>query len=179
MTDWPSRMRPLTADDLPAMMDLQAVMLSALPDPRWYFPSTTEEFAVEVLAGHATGVFDGRRLIAFGIASPGQAHRTASYATRVGDDPADTFDFQDIMVHPDYRRQGIHSAFLARYIAQALAMGCRAVYATVDPDNEPSWRSFEKAGFRRIAVQPAYDGRIRAYYKWTACDDCGAENVRP
>ena len=165
MTDWNAFMRPLTENDMPAVMALQDVMLRALPDPRWYFPSTTEEFAVEVRAGHATGVFVDGRLAAFGIASPGQEHRTQSYALRVGDDPANTFDFQDIMVHPDFRRQGIHSAFLAKYRAQAQALGCRAVYATVDPDNEPSWRSFEKAGFRRLLIQPAYDGRIRAYYR--------------
>lgn len=165
MHDWPALMRPLTEADLPAMMALQDVMLSVLPDPRWYFPSTTEQFAVEVRAGHATGVFVDGDMAAFGIASPGQSHRTESYALRVGEDPADTFDFQDIMVHPAFRRQGIHSAFLAKYRAEALALGCRALYATVDPDNAPSWRSFEKAGFRRLLIQPAYDGRIRAYYR--------------
>lgn len=164
MHDWPALMRPLTERDLPDMMALQAAMLAALPDPRWYFPSAEEQFAVEVRAGHATGVYLDGRMLAFGIASPGQQHRTESYALRVGEDPADTFDFQDVMVHPDFRRQGIHSAFLAKYRAQAAALGCRAIYATIDPDNAPSWRSFEKAGFRRLLIQPAYDGRIRAYY---------------
>lgn len=165
MTNWNEFMRLLTEEDLPAMMALQADMLSALPDPRWYFPSTTEEFAVEVRADHATGVFVEGRLVAFGIASPGQSHRTQSYAMKVGEEPANTFDFQDIMVHPDFRRRGIHSAFLAKYRAQAEALGCRAVYATVDPDNVPSWSSFEKAGFHRLVIQPAYDGRTRAYYR--------------
>ena len=165
MQDWLSLMRPLKEGDLPAMMALQSAMLAALPDPRWYFPSTEEQFAVEVRAGHATGVFMDDALIAFGVASPGQQHRTESYALRVDEDPANTFDFQDVMVHPDHRRQGIHSAFLAKYRAEAESLGCRAVYATVDPDNVPSFRAFEKAGFRRLRIQPAYDGRIRAYYR--------------
>jgi len=165
MQDWLKLMRPLTEADLPAMMALQALMLQVLPDPRWYFPSTQEQFAMEVCAGHAEGICMDGKLIAFGIASPGRQHRTDSYAACVGDDPADTYDFQDIMVHPDFRRRGIHSAYLSKYRARAEQLGCRAVYATVDPDNEPSWRAFEKAGFRRLLIKAAYDGRIRAYYR--------------
>ena len=40
MTDWLSRITLLTEADAPAMYGLEQRMLSALPSPRWYYPST-------------------------------------------------------------------------------------------------------------------------------------------
>lgn len=165
MTDWLARMAPLAARDVPEMLALQSRMLADLPCERWYFPNVEAEFAADCAAGFATGIRAEGRLIALGVACLGSLHPGGSYAAVVGDDPAHTFDFRDVMVDPAWRRQGIHSAYLALYRARAEAAGCTAVYATVDPDNAPSWRSFEKAGFRRVLVRPAYDGRVRAYYR--------------
>lgn len=165
MMDWRARMAPLAARDVPDMLALQSRMLADLPMKRWYFPNVEAEFIADCNDGFATGIRMDGRLIALGVACAGSCHPGGSYAAVVGDDPARTFDFRDVMVDPAWRRQGIHSAYLALYREQAQAAGCTAVYATVDPDNEPSWRAFEKAGFRRLLVCPAYDGRIRAYYR--------------
>ena len=51
------------------------------------------------------------------------------------------------------------SAFLHR----ASTLGYKTIYATVDPDNLPSLRSFEKAGYRQIAEKNVYDGRLRVF----------------
>lgn len=162
-TDW-SRFRvQLTEADLPAMMALQADMAAALPNPRWYFTSSQEEFAGEVAAGRVQGIRVHGELAAFAIAAPGGGE--GSYAAILGRDEPHSLDFQDVMVSPAYRRRGIHSYFLALFEQQARAQQMTAMYATVDPDNLPSLRSFEKAGWKRLTVRSAYDGRIRAYYR--------------
>lgn len=163
MTDWTLRLVPLQLSDAPAMMALQTEMIAALPDPRWYFPSTLEEWQEQVSLGHARGIFEGNHLIAFCVYQRGEARPAHNYALCVGEDPTLTYDFCDVMVSPQYRRQGIHSAFIAACFAQARQEGCRGVYCTVDPDNLPSQTAFRKAGFVPLLTKPAYDGRIRTY----------------
>lgn len=165
MNDWLGRIAPLTAQDVPAMLALQQRMMAALPDPRWYFANTPEEFVDDTAHGFAYGIRQGGELIALGVACEGARHPGGSYAAVVGDAAPATFDFRDMIVDPAFRRQGIHSAYFAFFRRQAEEMGAAAIYATVDPDNAPSWRSFEKAGYRRVMVRNAYDGRIRAYYR--------------
>lgn len=162
-TGWQRFCCPLTAADLPAMMALQAAMAAALPNPRWYFTSSQEEFAEEVAAGRVLGIRVHGELAAFAIAAPGGG--AGSYAAVLGREEPRSLDFQDVMVAPGYRRRGIHSFFLALFEQQARAQGMTGMYATVDPDNLPSLRSFEKAGWQRLTVRSAYDGRIRAYYR--------------
>lgn len=161
---WADYQVTLTEKDLPAMMALQAEMAAALPSPRWYFTSKEEEFAQEVQAGRVLGLRVNGELAAFAIACPARDNEK-SYAAILGRDEPDSLDFQDIIVSPRYRRRGMHSHFLALYERQARRAGMTALYATVDPENLPSLRSFEKAGWERVALRNAYDGRIRAYYR--------------
>lgn len=161
---WAAYQETLTEKDLPAMMALQAEMAAALPSPRWYFTSKEEEFAQEVRAGRVLGLRVNGELAAFAIACPARDN-AKSYAAILGRDEPDSLDFQDIIVSPRYRRRGMHSYFLALYERQARAAGMTALYATVDPENLPSLRSFEKAGWVRVDLRNAYDGRIRAYYR--------------
>ena len=165
MTDWTQLQVTLTRDDLDDMMLLQQRMLAALPDKRWYFSSDREEFGAECDAGRASGIRVKGRLAAFAIACPARLEPHKSYARKLGLDEPNSLDFQDIMVDPDFRRQGIHSHFLALFERQARSEGMTAMFCTVDPDNKPSYASFEKAGWQRVRVQSAYDGRIRAYYR--------------
>ena len=161
---WAAYQETLTEKDLPAMMALQAEMAAALPSPRWYFTSKEEEFAQEVRAGRVLGLRVNGELAAFAIACPARDN-AKSYAAILGRDEPDSLDFQDIIVSPRYRRRGMHSYFLALYEQQARRAGMTALYATVDPENLPSLRSFEKAGWVRVDLRNAYDGRIRAYYR--------------
>lgn len=164
-TDWAEHQFTLTMDDLPAMMALQAEMAAALPSPRWYFTSTAEEFAEELRAGRVLGIRAEGELAAFAIACPAREASRASYAAILGRDEPDSLDFQDVIVSPRFRRRGIHSHFLRCCERQAREGGMTALYATVDPDNIPSLSSFEKAGWQRLTIRSAYDGRIRAYYR--------------
>ena len=165
MTDWFSRMIPLTEADAPDMYRLEQRMLSALPSPRWYYPSNEAEFSAQARQGYATGIWEEGELIALNILVPAEEAHHGGYAAVLGRHEPRSLDFEDVMVDPAWRRQGIHSAFLARAEAEARRLGCTTVYATVDPDNQPSLGAFLKAGDREAARRPAYDGRPRVYLR--------------
>ncbi len=154
----------LTAADASDMMALQQEMLDALPSSRWYFPSREEEYAAKAAGGFALGLWDQGRLIALNIAIPAGMD-DHSYTEMLGMDERCSMDFQDIIVAPSHRRQGIHNFFLALREQQARAMGMTAIFATVDPENEPSLRAFAKAGYVPVAEKITYDGRPRRFLR--------------
>lgn len=158
-------LRPLTMEDVPAMLALQDQVLAALEDPSWYFPSEEWEFASAVRAGEAWGYFDGDMLAGFAEMTPGEARGEHSYAAKLGLPVAHSFDFHDVMVAPAMRRRGIQTAFLALFTTLAAEGGGTAMYATVDPGNGASWRNFERFGYQVVTTMPAYDGRMRRFYR--------------
>ena len=158
-------LRPLSMADVPAMLALQEEVLAALENPSWYFPSEEWEFASAVLAGEAWGYFNGDQLAGFAEMTPGEARGEHSYAAKLGLPVAHSFDFHDVMVAPPMRRRGIQSAFLAIFTKLAKESGGTAMYATVDPGNGASWRNFERFGYRVVTTMPAYDGRMRRFYR--------------
>jgi len=158
-------LRQLEERDRALLGPMQDEVLSALPDPRWYFPSEEWEFDAWIAGREAVGYFDGDVLAGFAVLTAARLRGDHSYARVLGEDPANTFDFHDVMVRPPYRGRGMHTRFLALFEETARALGGRAIYATVDPENEASWRNFEKAGYACVRIQPAYDGRMRRYYK--------------
>lgn len=161
MTDWLARMVPLTEADAPAMYALMQDMFVHLPDKRWYYGSTREELAEQARAGHAVGIWDGARLVAMNILVPARRAHHGGYAAQLGFDEPDSLNFEDVIVAVDHQRQGIQSAFLAR----ASTLGYRTIYATVDPENLPSLRSFEKAGYACVTRKNVYDGRPRLFMR--------------
>ena len=147
------------------MMDLQSQVMAQLPDPTWYFPSEEWEFDQWLANGEAVGYLDGDVLCSYAVMTPQNVRGEHSYARILGHPAENTFDFHDVLVSPAYRRRGMHAHFLALFTEMARAMDGRAIYTTVDPQNGASWRNFERAGYRCVATQPAYDGRLRRYYQ--------------
>ena len=74
-------------------------------------------------------------------------------------------DYAKDVVRPSARGQGMHTAFLRLFEKMARTNGGYAVYATVDPENGPSRRNFERAGYQCMVEKPAYDGRARRFYR--------------
>lgn len=146
-------------------MALQSVMLSALPMRTWYYPSPREMFAGCCERGESFGFWDGEHLAGFGTLTPWHIRPATCYARKAGETAEDTFDFQDVMVAPEHRRRGIHTALLGLFDGLARAAGGTAIYCTIAPDNTPSVASFEKAGYTLLRVQPAYEGMLRGYYR--------------
>lgn len=160
------RLRLLAPEDKPAMVALLGTVLAALPNKRWYFDTEDEEFNSWLRNGEAYGFFCEDGLCAYGVLIPfrsrGDEH---SYAVVLGDEKENTFDFTDVVVHPDWRRHGIHSALISLFTEMAEAQHGKAIYCTVDPLNVPSRASFEKGGFQAVTERMAYDGRPRVYYR--------------
>jgi GNAT superfamily N-acetyltransferase len=157
--------RQLAEPDAQAIMALQTAMLAALPSPTWYYPSPRALFAACCARGEAFGFFSGARLAGFAVLTPWHVRPDACYAHKVGDPPENTYDFQDVMVHPDFRRRGIHAALLSLFDRLAREAGGTALYCTIAPENLPSVASFQKAGYTCVRVQPAYEGMLRGYYR--------------
>ena len=157
--------RLLTDRDLDQMAQLQKIMLEGLPDPAWFYPSSRERMLQEINWQCVWGTFDGQVLAAYGVLIPAAIEPGESYAARLGEAELGAWDFQDIVVRPEYRRQGLHAMYLKMFFNHAKAHGGNRIYATVDPNNGSSWRNFQRAGYVRVDVRPAYDGRLRAYYR--------------
>jgi len=68
----------------------------------------------------------------------------------------DLFFLWQIGVADDMRRNGLASKLLAHLIEAAVKKGCKRVRATVNHDNEPSRRLFEKAGFKNLGRFPNF-----------------------
>ena len=160
-------LRHMETQDKGTMMRLQTEVLSVLPDPRWYYPSDEWEFDAWLDGREAVGYVCGEDLAAYAVMTPSALRGEHSYARVLGEPAEGTFDFHDVLVHPTYRGRGMHTRFLALFTQVARESGGRFIYATVDPDNGASWRNFEKAGYECIRIQPAYDGRVRRYYRLT------------
>ncbi len=159
------RLRQLIPEDQAQMMQMQEETLATLEDPAWFFPSEEWEFKEWLQNREAFGYFDGDTLVGYAALGAWNTRGERAYALKLGEAAEDTYDFHDILVRPAYRRRGIHTSFLRLFEEMAHVMGGRALYATVDPGNAASWHNFEKAGYVCVCVKPAYDGRMRRYYK--------------
>ena len=60
--------------------------------------------------------------------------------------------FEDCIVRPEHRRQGIGKALLAYVIAQARAEGARRVMLLTDGDNASAQALYRQSGFRDSAM---------------------------
>ena len=149
---------------LPKVMKMQETIMAKLPDPRWYFPSDEGEFLESINTGYTYALMEGEKMAAFAMCIPHTLRQDKSYAKKCDLPTEGSYDFCDIMVHPDYRKKGIHSFFLTFFHKLAKKEGGTSIYATCDPENAPSFRNFEKAGYRCFVTKPAYDGRMRRYY---------------
>lgn len=160
-------LRQLAPEDKPLMIAIRDAVLPALPDRRWYF--SIEEWEIDQWLDErgVVGYVKDGVLAGFGAITPEKLRGERSYARVLGEDAAGTYDFHDVMVHPDFRGHRMHQRFLSMFTQSVKELGGSAIYATVDPENSASWYNFEKEGYRCVITKPAYDGRDRRYYKLT------------
>ena len=158
-------LRQLTPEDKPLMIAIRDAVMAVLPDPRWYFSMEEWEIDQWLSERSVVGYLDGDKLAGFGAITPEYQRKDHSYARVLGESPENTFDFHDVMVHPAYRGHRMHQKFLQIFTQSVKEQGGKAVYATVDPGNGASWRNFERFGYQVVTTMPAYDGRMRRFYR--------------
>lgn len=70
----------------------------------------------------------------------------AVIAFRSQDNPGDVY-VQDVMVHPDHRKQGIARRLLASVRSRAAAWNCARIYLTSEPENTAAHHAWTSMGF--------------------------------
>jgi ribosomal-protein-alanine N-acetyltransferase len=103
-------------------------------------PWTAEEFA---------GLLAGRGALLFGDA------RAVLLARVV----ADEAEILTLATDPAHRRQGLASALLARFHAEALVRGATRAFLEVAEDNAPARALYSAAGYAEVGRRPAYYAR--------------------
>ncbi|MFD8497699.1 GNAT family N-acetyltransferase [Amycolatopsis sp. NPDC059657] len=81
----------------------------------------------------------------------------AIMAFRSQERPDDIY-IQDVITHPEHRRQGITSALLTAITDRATVLGARRLYLTSEPDNFAAHRTWLKRGFMNAPGDQLIDG---------------------
>ncbi|MCC3317874.1 MULTISPECIES: GNAT family N-acetyltransferase [Nocardia] len=81
----------------------------------------------------------------------------AVIAFRSQDNPDDIY-LQDVITHPDHRRQGITRALIDAIAYIGTDWECRRLYLTSEPDNHAAHRAWTMLGFTNIPGDHVIDG---------------------
>jgi GNAT superfamily N-acetyltransferase len=80
------------------------------------------------------------------VALTGDTVTGAVIAFRSQDDPQDVY-VQDVMTHPDHRKQGVAHRLLDTVRDRAVHWGCTRLYLTSEPDNTAAHATWTALGF--------------------------------
>jgi GNAT superfamily N-acetyltransferase len=78
-------------------------------------------------------------------------------AFRSQDDPQDVY-VQDVMTHPDHRKQGIAHRLLDTVLSRAAQWGCTRLYLTSEPENTAADATWRAIGFTNIPGDQTANG---------------------
>jgi GNAT superfamily N-acetyltransferase len=137
--------RPVTTDDAQAVVDVLAAMEAAEPtDENWDVEELLEEMASPGvdLAEHSLGVFDGDRLVAFGVL--------------MMNPPSDAFrGYLFGGVHPDYAHRRIGTAIVEALCATALELRDKVDPAL--PGEVKMWLHESRAATAALAASRGFE----------------------
>jgi len=146
---------PATAKDLPQMVELLAVLFT---DEAEFQPNADKQRRAleQILTNPTIGTLyvarEGKRVIAM-------ASLLYTVSTAEGGRAALC---EDLVVRPDYRKQGIGAKLLEYVIAQARAAGITRITLLTDMQNERAQAMYRRAGFvgspmrpMRLKIKPA------------------------
>ena len=177
-------LRPLAADDLPALHRLNADVMRALPDAGMFkLFGGAERFLADHLGprGESLGAFADGRLVAYGSLTRPAAPDLDNYATDLGWPPERAGRvalLSAAMVEPAYRGRGLHRALIDARIALARDLGVPELLVRSAPANERSRRTLLGHGFALVWLGVQREGSLRHVFwrpiegaAWTAPAD--------
>ncbi|WP_449060439.1 ribosomal protein S18-alanine N-acetyltransferase [Planomonospora algeriensis] len=130
-------LRRMTADDLPAVMELER---ETFPADAWSEAMLRGELADQPRTRHYVVALVGGRIVGYaGLAAAG-----------------DQADVQTIAVSAGHRRAGIGGTMLAELLAEAVRRGARSVFLEVRADNPDAQAVYDRFGFERIGLRRRY-----------------------
>lgn len=140
--------RPLTADDTPALLRMREenrahFQIAEPRHPEAFFTIARQREIIVGADGLLLGAFDGGRLVGFARLSNvvlGAFHNA----------------YLGYMVARSHNGRGIGTLLVRHAVALAFARGLHRVQAAVRTDNPGSLRVMEKAGFRREGLALRY-----------------------
>lgn len=132
------RPRPLTVDDLPAVLELEHLLF---PDDAWSEATYRAELTESGGTRHYVGL-DG---------DDGPLAGWAGLAAAGGQ-----ADVLTIGVRPELQGRGLGAALLTELLGEATARGCAEVFLDVRADNDRARRLYERFGFTPVGVRKRY-----------------------
>jgi GNAT superfamily N-acetyltransferase len=152
----------LSAGDLGDLTGLQEVVLGSLGDSGW-LRANTPEMLHECLVTHDTfGVRSGGELVGAAVLFHGgrTKENIAGYFTEDPETLDRSVNLKLVFTSPAVRRTGLAQHLVAFLLRCAAEQGYAEVFCTVHPQNLPSQRLFQDAGFTtRGSVSTAYGPR--------------------
>lgn len=156
--------RYLEKEDLPAIMQLQSIVIEDLIDKDRLEPLSEEEF-LSILNGDnlMIGVFDGDVLIGFrAFMIPEKDDEGLGSDIGLTEKDYDQIVYSEISnVHPEYRGNGLQSFMGKQWIESLDKNQFRYILATVAPFNIASLKDKFALGMKIYRMKDKYGGKLR------------------
>ncbi|WP_374403964.1 hypothetical protein [Niveibacterium sp.] len=167
--------RSLCPADLPALMQLYAAVMAAMPDASMFrLAGGADTFFNKHFGerGESLGVFLGDTLVAYGALTLPREGDVGNYANDLGWPPgraASVALLSAAMVLPEHRRLGLHGTLIEARIARAAALGKPDLLVRAAPANHASRQAVVERGFALIWLGVQADGSLRHIF-WRPSD---------
>ena len=159
--------RRLNTADLPALLQLNAAVAAALPDPTMFrLFGGAESFLSSHFGarGESLGLFTQDRLVAYGSLTLPRAEDLDNYARNLDWPPERAGRvalLSAAMVDPSHRGQGLHPALISARIELARERGAPELLVRAAPANALSRRTLLAHGFALVWLGVQAEGSLR------------------
>lgn len=156
--------RRATPDDLGKVLQLQNMIMDALPDKDLYAPFTEEESLGQLEHDICMIAECDGEVAGYSVMIPNDPDNPENYGKYFNydrDQLAQTVSMDLTMVAPKYRGRGIQRIFNKLRLGMAAEMGAHEALTTISPDNPYSYRNFLVLNFEIIDERELYGGKRR------------------
>ena len=153
-----------TQEDTESFIDLLQCAWKQMKNPEWLYLDDPEEVRAMMRDGTMklwVAMDDGRMAAAFDILIPGLDSFNYGYDLEFSEaELLQTVNMDTIVVHPDYRGQGLQRILMKEAELWAVEQGYQTMMCTVHPDNCFSLNNMLKLGYKIEKTLPKY-GSVR------------------